>query len=256
LSQVASHSLRSGGDLADILAKGGKLLELHRDGHKVAIARYNYLPFILSRDPGIRVLLKAPANRTSSTRRIAISTARTKRPARACFTGITTLIGRSGCKQALGPQDRGRIGKNDGHIRTSAFGHGQQLHAVDAGYSDIRNEDVRRFASDGLKGRFRIGETPDTKAGKTRYCLVVVDKDDPSLAHLVASPGSISASGSLAVNTAPPSSPSAKLSRSHAIRRFFWRISGVSPISVNLIDGPQLGNDGEAAISHISAESE
>jgi two-component system C4-dicarboxylate transport sensor histidine kinase DctB len=42
---------------------GGKLLELHRDGLKVAIARYNYLPFILSRDAGIRALLKSPENR-------------------------------------------------------------------------------------------------------------------------------------------------------------------------------------------------
>ena len=49
--------------LADMRDKGGKLLELHRDGLKMAIARYNYLPFILSRDSGIRALLRAPANR-------------------------------------------------------------------------------------------------------------------------------------------------------------------------------------------------
>ena len=49
--------------LADMRDKGGKLLELHRDGLKMAIARYNYLPFILSRDSGIRALLREPANR-------------------------------------------------------------------------------------------------------------------------------------------------------------------------------------------------
>jgi two-component system, NtrC family, C4-dicarboxylate transport sensor histidine kinase DctB len=59
---AARHATWQAG-LADMRDKGGKLLELHRDGLKMAIARYNYLPFILSRDSGIRALLKAPANR-------------------------------------------------------------------------------------------------------------------------------------------------------------------------------------------------
>jgi two-component system C4-dicarboxylate transport sensor histidine kinase DctB len=61
-SIAARHTTWQEG-LADMRDKGGKLLELHRDGLKVAIARYNYLPFILSRDSGIRALLKAPADR-------------------------------------------------------------------------------------------------------------------------------------------------------------------------------------------------
>jgi two-component system C4-dicarboxylate transport sensor histidine kinase DctB len=61
-SIAARHATWQSG-LADMRDRGGKLLELHRAGLKVAIARYNYLPFILSRDSGIRALLKSPANR-------------------------------------------------------------------------------------------------------------------------------------------------------------------------------------------------